>query len=70
MKYFFTWLYLFVFLSLVAPARASLTTLGGDFKAAVLSGTRIVALDLESDLFTSDDGGASFVLRQSTSTLP
>ena len=67
MKYFFTWLYLFVFLGLMAPAQASFTTLSGDFKAAVLSGTRIVALDSDSDLFTSDDGGGSFVLRQATS---
>lgn len=39
------------------------------YKSATLSGSTIVALDPSNDIYTSDDDGASFTLRQDTSDL-
>jgi len=58
-----------VFLALVLKTTTldALTTINEDYKAATVSGTTVVALDFQSDLFTSDDNGATFTLRETTS---
>jgi len=43
--------------------------LSESYKSATLSGSTIVALDLSNDIYTSDDDGVSFTLRQDTSVL-
>lgn len=48
---------------ILSSAHASIETLNGDFRAAVPSGTRIIALNADGDIFTSDDNGQSFILR-------
>jgi photosystem II stability/assembly factor-like uncharacterized protein len=47
------------------PLRA-VTTLDEDFKAMTVSGTNLVALDFNSDLYSSEDDGANFTLREIT----
>lgn len=44
----------------------AVTTIDDDFKSMTVSGTTLVGLDFSNNIFTSDDGGASFTLRQTT----
>jgi photosystem II stability/assembly factor-like uncharacterized protein len=53
----------------VGTAHAQVGSIADDYKSATVSGSRIVALDFGNDLFTSDDDGGSFQLRQDTSLL-
>jgi photosystem II stability/assembly factor-like uncharacterized protein len=50
-------------LSLFAYQSLAVTTIIDDYKSMVVSGSTVVALDFQSDLYTSDDDGASFVPR-------
>jgi photosystem II stability/assembly factor-like uncharacterized protein len=53
----------------VVTGNASVSTISGDYKSATLSGSRILAIDFGDDLYTSDDDGGSFQLRQDTAAL-
>lgn len=44
-------------------------TIDGQFKSITASGPNLVALDFNNDIYTSDDGGGTFTLRQDTSSL-
>jgi photosystem II stability/assembly factor-like uncharacterized protein len=46
---------------------SAVTSIVGGYRAMVVSDGTLVALDSQSDLYTSDDGGVSFTLRESTS---
>lgn len=44
----------------------AVTTIDDDFKSMTVSGTTLVGLDFSSNLFTSEDGGATFAPRETT----